>query len=575
MKKKIATFIIMIFSALCVLTGCNLFNKDTTASLNSIVASSGKYNVTREELINAYNNGGYYYAYYYGYSQEEALKKTADELLDQKYLIDWLDNQEEYKLTSDDYDEIVANTWEYLDSTLDSYLDDIKEELGETSEEAEESSEDKDDPEYAVRASYTTKFRQDDKGNIVYLDSSEGRKNQFEDGKFTSEEVAKQFALTYYDNYMDHIDTKDKDLKVRVWKSFVSGLKSSQSLYKYSDMSDKTVVTRQIEKIFESNLDSQKITNFQEKIKDHGMLDYDKNINNYTIKNSTLKKIVEKYKEKYNSNLDLYNSFKDKNNYYSLLSNTSYRDNFVYFGKQSEETMITCTHILIKLSDTQTTNISNYEKKYNDEEYEIAKELKASADNTYAYERDLTTGEVVNEKGITVTQLYKNIQESLKNVTNFEKRVEIFNDYLYKFNVDTGIINAKYDYVVGTTNSQMVTTFTDTVRDLYNDGKGKLGDIAMVYESNDSYSGYHIVMYTGTLTNAFDSAQQLDSLNEQNVYDTLNNIKTSLTYNETLFEYFYDAVTNDYYNTYKTNIIESQKNGVAITYNKGNYSDLF
>jgi hypothetical protein len=588
MKKKIATFLLIMFSSLCVLTGCNLFSKDTTMSLNSVVATNGEYEVTREELINAYNNGGYYYAYYYGYTQEEALNKTIDELLDQKYLLDYLDNNTEYALDSDDYDEIVSNTWEYLDSAIETYLESVKEELGQTATEEEDEEEDEEDLEYDVRESYVSKFDTDENGNIIYLSSTAKRKNKFSQ-TFVSEQEAKDFALTYYDNYLDHINTSDKDLKVRTWKAFVSALKSSQSSYKYSDMSDKAVVTRQIEKIFKSNLDSQKITKFQEAVKDNGMLEKTAN-GEYTVKDSTLAKIVEKYKEKYQSNMKLYNSFSNKDNYYALLSNTSNRDSFVYYGKQSEETMITCTHILIKLSETQEDNISNYEKKYSGEAYENAKANEESANNTYAYERDLETAEVVDSKGITVTQLYNNIEESLKNVTDFEERLSIFNDYLYKYNVDTGIINAKYDYVVGTKNSQMVTTFTDAVRDLYENGK--VGDIKMVYESNDNYSGYHIVMYTGVLQNIFDNEKALDELTLQlendlkkeikfdtttikNVYNILSNVKTSLTYNETLFEYFYDAVTEDNYNTIKANVIDSQKNGSATTYNKGNYSDLF
>ncbi len=572
MKKKIATFVLLMFSALCVLTGCNLFNKDNSMSLNSIVASNGKYTVTREELINAYNNGGYYYAYSYGYSQEEALQKTIDELLDQKYLIDYLDSQPEYALTSDDYSEVVANTWEYLDSGLKSYLNVVKQELDiEVVEESEE--EKSEDPEYAVKAGYVSKFTTLD-GKIVYKETDAEKEKRF-NRTFTGEDDAKAFALTYIDEYEKHIDTTNKDLKTRTWKRFISALKSAQKSYKYSDMSDSAVITRQIEKIFLSNLDSQKITKFQERVKDHNGLKYDATLGKYVPLDTTLTKIAEKYAKKYDENVSLYNSFKDKNNYYKALSTTSYRDNFVYYGNQSEETMITCTHILIKLSDTQTANISALKNKYSGEKLEIAKALEESADNTPAFERSLETGEVVDNEGISVTKLYENIQESLKNVTDLEERVSIFNDYLYKYNVDKGIINAKYDYVVGTKNSQMVETFTNLVRDLYNDGKGTVGSIGMVYESNDNYSGYHIVMYTGTLNNLYNNSKEVESLSLYNVYDVLSKVKTSLSYNENLFDYFYDAVVTDNYNTIKANLIDSQKNGQATTYNKGNYSDLY
>ena len=76
MKKKFATLLLFIFSCFTILTGCNLFSTNNSAGLNSVVARSGEIEITREQLINAYNSSGYQYNQYYGYSMEESLKRT-------------------------------------------------------------------------------------------------------------------------------------------------------------------------------------------------------------------------------------------------------------------------------------------------------------------------------------------------------------------------------------------------------------------------------------------------------------------------------------------------------------------
>ena len=74
MKKKIATLLMFLFSCLSIFTGCNLFGSNNYNSLNAVVATSGDIEITREQLINAYNSSGYYYDNYYGKTREEAYR---------------------------------------------------------------------------------------------------------------------------------------------------------------------------------------------------------------------------------------------------------------------------------------------------------------------------------------------------------------------------------------------------------------------------------------------------------------------------------------------------------------------
>ena len=145
MKKKIALFLMFIVSSLSILTGCNLFSTNNYNALSSIVATNGDVSITRQDLISAYNNGGYYYNYLYGYTQEEAIRMTIDELIDQEYLLKYIDSQgSKYSLSSDDYCIVISDTWEYIDNRMSTYVEAVRNDLGlskeelSTEEEAEE-----------------------------------------------------------------------------------------------------------------------------------------------------------------------------------------------------------------------------------------------------------------------------------------------------------------------------------------------------------------------------------------------------------------------------------------------------
>lgn len=577
MKKKIATLLMVLLMTLTVLTGCNLFSKDNSLALNSIVATNGNISVTREELINAYNNGGYYYTSYYGYTQEEALKKTIDEIIDQKYLVNYLDGltNSKYALDSDDYCKVVSDTWAYIDKSLETFVKEVRKEFGLKNTELTTGENDK-EPEFAPQKSYTSKFYLDN-GKVVYNENGEEDDDVTVHESFASQEEAKQYALTKYD-YTKRIKGDNLDLKKVAWTRYLTSLKSNQSIYKYSDMSDSAVFTRQMTKMFESNLDAQKIAKFQDVETVSNGLYFDDTLKSYVVSESTLKKIVDSYSDKFKANIASYDSISNKTSYYKNLVNTSNRDNYVYFGNSSEETLITCTHILIKLSEDQTKLMSSRKSDAQWQGSALEAELNRirSQENTFAKERDLETGfEIEDAEPISVADLYSNVVASLRGLTDIEEITRIFNQYLYKYNVDTGIINAKYDYVVGTKNSVMVDSFTQLVRDLYDEGNGKVGSVGITYEENDNYSGYHIVMYTGTLNNLFDSKSQLEDLDTSNVYQYLSSQKTSVSYNQTLFEYFYDNVVKDIYSTIKKNTIDSYKNGTPTNYQYGNFSDMY
>lgn len=577
-----------LFSFISVLTGCNLFDTNNYAALSSIVATSGDISITRESLINGYNNGGYQYYSAYGYTAEQSFKMTIDELVNQEYLLNHIDSltDEKYALSNDDYREIVSNCWDYIDSALNTYVEEVRKDFNLTSNEVTEE-EKAEDPTYAPQKSYVTKFQNIYGKAVLIQTTEEDTLSVSKDVNLTSYEDAIDYAKTRF-IYQRHINGTSNDYKNLVWKKYLTALKISQKNYGYADMTDTAVFEREMTRLFDANYKSQKITKFQEIYETSNGYVFDTTIQNedgtmgaYVVSDARLDEIVAKYKSGFLENLTKYNSSKEE--FYEDLTGTTNRNNYVYYGSNSDESLITVTHILIKLSDEQIASIkkASEDKKRPVEAVDNLLEYYKSASNTFATERDLETGyNIVDENGnevtISVQQLYNNLKEDLKNKTDLDEIVQIFNNYLYKYNVDTGIVNAKYDYVVGTSTSAMVESFTDAVRGLYDNGNGKVGTLSdLILEENDSYSGFHIVLYTGTLNNMFVSRTDLNNLTSQNVFTKLNGEKTSISYNQTLFEKFFDEVAQDNYSTYRNNLVNSLKEGANTVYQTNNFKDLF
>ena len=578
-KKKYAILLLVLLSCVTILTGCNLFSTNNYVALSSIVATSGNISVTREDLLNAYYSSGYYYNYVYGYTQEEAIRMTIDDLIDQRYLLDYIDSNEKYALNNDNYNKAIYDTYSYMNSRLQTVVNEVRSEFGLTVEEVA-TDEETEEPEFAPQERYQTKFDYVN-GKVIYENYTSSDEDDEETefyGNFLSVDSAKQYTI---DNYIvtNHIKGSSSHFKSLVQDRFMTTLKQEQAGYGYKDLSDSAVLKREIETIFDGNIDSQKIARFQYIVQRENGFVFDEGENNYVITQDLLQDIVDEYKTIYASNMAEYRSSSQQNrsSYFTNVANSSKRANYVYYGNPDEETLITCTHILIKLSDEQLSQIEDLEanKLYYGEKLERAKSAITSWANTFAYERSLTTGEVIDEVGISVETLFDNVKNDVNRQSSLEDKINQFNDYLYRYNVDTGIINAKYDYVVGTNNSAMVDSFTNLVRDLYDNGNGTVGSIGYCYEENDNYSGYHIVMYTGTLQNLYSSLSDLQSLTIQNVYQVLSSEKTSLSYNQTMFELMFDTVVQDNYEEYATSIVETQKSGASINYNVGNFSDLY
>lgn len=633
MKKKLATLFMFVFMCLCVFTGCNLWRSDGYANLNAIVATNGDVSITRESLINAYNSSGYYYDQYYGYTRQQAIERTIESLINREYLLRYIDDlaktDSRYKLTKQEEYSAIKESWEYIDTSITSIVEQTRKELGLTkddiSTEDENTSSGSNSSDYKKKEGYTKKFVP---GTLTTQSGSKEvaiRTIAKDDSEYVPETLPNLY------DYKMNLKSSSEDYKRTVWNRYITILKSNQRSYKHEDMSDSAVLHRELDKTYKTNIENAKLKKYEEiYTQNYGLEfypDYEENgekIGLYYVNDKTLQDIITEYAKTYNSNKELYNLSKAnsniltedeiKNNYYSLVTNTSNRENYLYYGNpQEDETLLTCIHILVKLSEDQTKQITAIDEDPNNKEIvddgtgtttvaELLKREVRSQDNTKAFKRtyDDEGNATESTTGTSVKDIYNEIVERISHVTSavgtneyLEDVVKIFDEYIYTYNQDTGIVNAKFDYIVGTKTSSMVNSFTEVVRKLYNDGKKdetKLSDkadykddvtlyfpngvgfagaiSAPFFEEASNYSGYHIVLYTGTLGNI-----DASTLSISNVYQKLSSTKTSVAYGQTLFEFIYDKVVKDTYNVHQTNLVNSIMNS-ETKLNSSNYSDL-
>ena len=591
MKKKIACLVLLIFCVITVLTGCNLFVTNYDLYLNQIMAQTNvlmtngeekTITISKEELINGYYSYGQTLIQEYGYSYQEALDYILDMLLQRKVLLNDIQQKAEkegelgaknstykYQLNLNEYNEVVEECWDYIDKQLKTVEKEVKEEFDFDDDVFPEEEEKK--SEYSPYTPYEKKINVS--GNTVtrkqtvYVENIDGDEPDADSLVLwdkEKKELSNYKKPSYANSTIDRL----------VWSKYYTNLKNNEENKKVDDRSDEATFARELERVYKINLENKYLEKFQAMYNDS--IGYD---NNGELTDEIKQKIIDKYTENYNKNKEVYDI--SKTAFYSKVTSTSDRANYVYYGEDEE--LITCIHILVKLDQkTQIDKIKEIEAdpQLTDEERETNADQYRDAASTYATERDAEGFEIEGKK-VSVEEILNALQTKIDEATaTYEKgtvlyaetAIKIFNEFMYKYNQDPGIANATFDYVVGTKTSPMVESFTNAVRDLhYNEGY--VGAMSgAVLEENDNYSGFHIVMYTGTLENTVNP----QTLTVDNVVEKLSGIKTSESFNQTMFEYYYDLVITEEkdYNTHETNIVSTLLSGLEIKYYRYLYNDL-
>ena len=124
--KKILTalLLILLVGFNCLLSACSLVTLNNQKYLSQVVAETTNVKITMEDLIIGYNSFGYSYVQKNNYTQEQAVKKTLEDLIDRELLLNKA-KAELGDLTISEQNEVRKEVYDYINSQVKTYADEI------------------------------------------------------------------------------------------------------------------------------------------------------------------------------------------------------------------------------------------------------------------------------------------------------------------------------------------------------------------------------------------------------------------------------------------------------------------
>lgn len=556
MKKKFTGILLCLLMTFAfVLSGCDLFPRNMSAYLNKSVCTITYENgdvedITTKEYINAFNSYGYSLVQN-GSEYEDAANQTIEVLVNRYVLLHYATTNNLVTVDQDDEKEILDDVYTSLESNLDTYIDEVRNDWDITAPGTPDS--DSDDKK-VVYTPYVQKAEVDyETYRIKLLDTKdEPQTTNFQNldavlEKFTSDA-------------MEDDKTQNTLVRKEAYRRFISALKANEEGLGLST-DNASVLKRYTEDIYKTTRENFIIT---------GLEDYYKTDDGYST--ITVKQVLNRYKA-----LMLQSKFSYEANAenYDKAMLESFDD--VYYVVDDNYFFV--SNLLVMFDDevvgpdglTQKGRYDNLETEYNNGYITYGEYQRRAAQLAYqvvAKERD-SEGNIIEGKTISIETMLLNLQEELALQTTDEGKAKVFNDYLYRYGEDTGVENADYPYVIGTQTSQMVESFTDASRKL-ND-EGVFGAISGIVPSE---YGAHIIIYLGKVENLF----TISDVSTFNLVDKdiekLTETKLSPLNNKTVFDKIFEQLSEDNYSIFENMNLNVLKNKCKIVKHESVYMDL-
>lgn len=601
MKKKFTGFILAIMMlTMSVFTGCSLITRNNDKYYNAIVASiqdqdNNTITINKRELITAYNSYGYNYEQYYGKTRKEAVELTLEQLETRKLTIQaaekkfMAENGNGEVLKTEEKDYLWHETNDALEDNFMTYLNQV---TGTSSSSNNDSSSD-----------------------------DEIKFNGYTKKALLTEDYQIKKTETIKDTLADYVvegtakDIKRKEDKDLIYTNLLDFVKNGGNTYSQAFNEYRKALERSEEGL--KKLDGTKIADrFSREIDRIYKIVYE----NF---------IVEKYSDSFkdsnpisdvtvNQMLDLY-SGKVMNSYtqYVLEGDEDYEEDVLsdlskifYFKNGDNDTKFyTVAHILFKFSDESSAKYKQAQTDLNNKKITQSQYDEIIADLTVvptvrAKDANGVYNEVEDKDRQSyernMNDLYNHIKVVVEGAGDGIAKAEAFNEFIYKYNEDPGIMNAEYNYVMGVNKSQaetasdsekitledgrtyksyskMVSEFTLAGAELYNDGYGQIGDLSGLVMTEN---GFHILMYTGECKNYFDSIVEGLAGGQQFVLgtgaiETLNSARLNVCVDKTIFDVLYEELAKDNFSTFESAHATILRKNCKFTRYESEYKDLF
>lgn len=574
MKKKILltmTLVFVMFFNVFLFTGCSFVTTNTSKYYNTVIAKVGDTEITKYEVLSAYNSYGYDYVQSSGYTVEKAVETIVNQLINREVICKYV--TENFKtlfgydeLKSWEISEIWQNVFDYINSSeVLEYVNKIRTNKG-LSTISDETTSSNDETTY-IRQHYDRQIviETDDNNSIKKITS---KPSETHDEKLNLS--INDFEYEFYGDG-NYLDTEINELARKEFISYLRLINTDKKL-----KTDDALLKNHLEELFKSNKKTYLIEKFKE--------DYNDN------KEISIASILEKYKEAVKGDYQKYSN--DKAGYISAVQSDASK---VYYHAYEDE-LIYVTHILIKYDKSKDTFDlrSDYKSRYESGEIETIEEYEELIKEENLMKKcdvyEIVDGKFEeNPTDMNAQDLYNMIDSDLSQIDNKDERLSKFIDYAYKFNQDTAMFNTETFYTVQLDtdySDTMVTEFADLSRKLYKEGGvGSYGICTTTY-------GTHIVYIAGKVENQIINSvdSDIDNILSTITIDQLRNVelKGNKYYSgekaenpnyddyKTLLDEFASKVVIDDYDSYISIKLDEIKNdlGKEIVIYKNRYKDL-
>lgn len=602
MKKNKFTALFMSV-CMCLLTcvslvaGCSLVTTDMSKYYNTPVASftyenGEKEEVTKKELITAFNSYGYQYYQNYGMSLSEAYKYTLDAVINQKLVI----NSAEEKASKANGGEVLTTkqktylwekTYEAIEENIISYYND----LNNIKEDEEETSEDGVVSQEVYNPTANIVSNNDGTYSIVLEQTTTSDVDSHDYWSGADRDINTQNDLDALYNYVLTF-VRENPTYTQAFNKYLSQAKSSEEGMRLST-DNKSVFQREIMRVYGVLYDSFMVDLYQEQ--NQG--------NNSSV---TIANILDVYTNRVVSDYNKYVTENASTYEDDVLKDVSKINYFKTTGTQ----FFYVSHILAKFTDEQQAEYDRLTAIVDGESDgpETIGEAQAKIEDLYnnlsfpvrEKNSDGEWVEIKGEDGQTVTKSAAAVMEevALKLATagdNEYLKAEYFEEFIYKYNQDDGMFNSDRNYVIGidyttpdtengtsyTIYSNMVENFTNAAISLYNQGNAQIGDIYM--QTDGDYAsglirteyGLHIMVYEGKVQNLFTGINQDFTLtvNDIQVLDS-KEARLKAGIDKTVFDVIFDELNKDNFSIFENMDLQFLRSQVSIEYYPDAYKDL-
>ena len=573
-----------------VLTGCSTFRVDKVKYYNEVLAKVGNDNITRFDLINAYNNYGYTnFVTQGGQSEEEALVSTMDSLVKRKLAYKYALDNEQYSLSEYEITKLFNTTMDSLLSSFESNKSIARKiynlEVDDKDAEAEESSTESiklSEYGYVKRVEVVEieqgeeTFKQIKYKNIDTEKDADEIKPVLDQkyvtgfSSYTKYGIVKALLAEFMERFYANENNEDAELYKRVCDKAIELSCNNLINYEYYLREDgKRLSTNQedllyrfVERTYQSQLESAYIT------KINTVYLQTEALSNDSITNA-FKAMYQSDYAKYANDIDAYNQ--------KIISTGS---DLIYYHPVSNDDFGYFLHVLLPLNNVEDdlTWLKEHRYLYSDDEY-LAKQQEyleqiMCAERTISEVRDDETGELVQEEGI-VLDSQKSISDVLAEYRDEVKDLDSFKKFMFKYTTDTATLTADMPYVIGYNPE----TYTGKL-----DGDGKLTgahttmvnnftrEAIRLMKENKTYTNYdeyiltnygiHLLYYVAPVTSPV-GIENLNKVTVEQLDALVLNQATGETYLDRVFDLVYPAdsngmfTSNTKYSSYEQTLVES------------------